>query len=179
MGDSAYDAAFAEFMHAAWPRLYRTALLMLGGHGLAEDVTQTALANTYAAWGRIREPVAAHSYARTAVVNTATSWFRRRARRRETVREDLEHGLVSSTIARTPDPTDRPALMQALATLPPRQRAVIVLRYYEDLTVAQTADALGCSLGTVKSQTFDALATLRRFLGDDVVSTVPRGEARD
>lgn len=176
MGDSSQDAAFAEFVHGAWPRLYRTALLLLGDHGLAEDVTQTALANTYVAWGRIREPAAAYSYARTAVVNTTTSWFRRRAWRHETVREDPESGVASEAAARTPDPTDRPALMQALAALPPRQRAVVVLRYYDDLTVAQTADALGCSAGTVKSQTFDALATLRRILGDDVVPTVRQGE---
>lgn len=70
-----------------------------------------------------------------------------------------------------PDLTDRPALMSALAALPPRQRAVIVLRYYDDLSVAATADALGCSPGTVKSQTFAALATLRRILGDAVVTS--------
>lgn len=159
------DADFADFVHRAWPRLYRTAHLLLGDHGLAEDLTQTALAKTYAAWGRIEDPAAAHAYARTTMVNTATSWFRRRGWRNEVPREDV----ALDRAATTPDPSDRPAVLAALAALPPRQRAVVVLRYYDDLSVADAAAALGCSTGTVKSQTSVALARMRELLGDSVV----------
>lgn len=161
------DADFADFVHTAWPRLYRTAHLMLGDHGLAEDLTQTALAKTYVAWTRVRERDAAYAYARTTLVNTATSWFRRRSWRNELPGEDVGTDLRDST----PDPSDRPALMHALAALPPRQRAVVVLRFYDDLSVAQTADALGCSAGTVKSQTSAALARLRELVGDSPLPT--------
>lgn len=156
------DADFVDFVHASWHRLYRTAYLLLGDHGLAEDLTQTALAKTYVAWSRVRDREATLTYARTTLVNTSTSWFRRRSWRNELPREHVADDLL----AHTPDPSDRPALMDALAALPPRQRAVIVLRFYDDLSVAQTADALGCSTGTVKSQTSVALARLRRALGD-------------
>ncbi|MBL0747222.1 SigE family RNA polymerase sigma factor [Nocardioides baculatus] len=162
------DADFADFVHASWPGLYRTAHLLLGDHGLAEDLTQTALAKTYVAWARVRERDAAYAYARTTLVNTATSWFRRRSWRNELPREDA--GL--DVLGRHPDPSDRPAVMDALAALPPRQRAVVVLRFYDDLSVAQTADALGCSPGTVKSQTSVALARLRELIGDQ---SLPNG----
>ncbi|MGZ4465812.1 MAG: SigE family RNA polymerase sigma factor, partial [Nocardioides sp.] len=146
-----------------WPSLYRTAYLLLGDHAEAEDLVQTALAKTYASWRQVRDLEAAPGYARTVLVNTAASWFRKRSWRNERPTEVLpERGYAV-------DPTDRPAIVTALAGLAPRQRAVVVLRYYEDLSVAQTARALGCSEGTVKSQTSDALATLRRLLGDAVV----------
>lgn len=163
------DAGFADFVDASWHRLYRTAHLLLGDHGLAEDLTQTALAKTYVAWTRIQDPEAAFAYARTTLVNTATSWFRRRGWRNEVPREHVAGDLA----ARTPDPSDRPAVMDALALLPPRQRAVVVLRFYDDLSVAQTADALGCSPGTVKSQTSVALARLRELLGETALPTSP------
>ena len=73
------DAEFVEFVHAAWPGLYRTAYLMLGDHQLAEDLVQTSLAKTYAAWRRVKEPAAAPAYARVVLANTAASWFRRRS----------------------------------------------------------------------------------------------------
>jgi RNA polymerase sigma-70 factor (sigma-E family) len=157
------DDDFAELVHASWAALYRTAYLLVGDHGIAEDLVQTSLVKTYAAWSRVREPAAAHAYARTALVNTATSWFRLRGWRAELPSDRLPEE------ARDTDLSDRPALMDALAALPPRQRAVIVLRYFEDLDVATTARALGCAEGTVKSQTSDALSTLRRLLGDAVV----------
>ena len=97
------------------------------------------------------------------MVNTASSWFRRKGWRNERPSE-----LIGSA-AYDEDPSVRPALMQALAQLPPRQRAVIVLRFYDDLSVADTAQALGCAEGTVKSQTSDALAALRALLGETVV----------
>lgn len=73
MSGGSHDAAFADFVHASWSGLYRTAHLLIGDHGLAEDLAQTALAKTYVAWPRIREPEAAYAYARSTLVNTATS----------------------------------------------------------------------------------------------------------
>jgi RNA polymerase sigma-70 factor (sigma-E family) len=159
------DEAFTEFVHAAWPGLYRTAYLMLGDHQLAEDLTQTALAKTYGSWSTVKDPAAAPGYARVVLANTAVSWFRRRSWRNERPTEQLPEAGVEN------DPSTRPAVVDALATLAPRQRAVIVLRYYDDLSVREVARALGISEGTVKSQTSDALARLRAVLGDDVVPT--------
>lgn len=163
MPRSPSDAEFTEFVHASWPSLYRTAYLMLGDRSEAEDLVQTTLAKTYASWSKVRDVNAAPGYARTVLVNTASSWFRKKSWRNE---------LASLTLpepTHDPDHSDRPAVIGALRHLPPRQRAVIVLRYYEDQSVAQTAAALGCSEGTVKSQTSDALARLRTLLGDAVV----------
>ena len=156
------DADFTEFVHASWPSLYRTAYLLLGDRAEAEDLVQTALAKTYASWGKVRDLSAASGYARTTLVNTATSWFRRRSWRNERPTEVLPESSDH------PDLTDRPALMDALAQLAPRQRAVVVLRYYDDVSVAETALALRISEGTVKSQASDALARLRVLLGDAV-----------
>ncbi len=166
------DAEFTELVHASWASLYRTAYLLMGERGLAEDLVQTALAQTYASWGRVRDVSAAPAYARTAVVNTASSWFRRKAWRNERPTEVLPEG------GHEVDPTDRPALVDALAQLAPRQRAVVVLRYYEDLSVAETARTLGCSEGTVKSQTSDGLARLRSLLGDAVLPQTSTSSGR-
>ena len=157
------DEAFSEFVHGAWPGLYRTAYLLLGDAGLAEDLVQTALAKTYAAWPSIRDVRAAPGFARATMLNTASSWFRKRSWRNEIPMSTLPEGSHGS------DFSDRPAVLDALSHLPPRQRAVVVLRFYEDLSVAETAHALGVSDGTVKSQTSKALETLRRLLGDAVV----------
>ncbi|MBC9734662.1 SigE family RNA polymerase sigma factor [Nocardioides marmotae] len=158
------DAAFGELVHATWPSLYRTAYLLLGDHAEAEDLVQTALAKTYASWSRVRTPEAAPAYARTVLVNTAASWFRKRGWRNERPTSELPEAAAPAG-----DLADRPTLLAALAQLAPRQRAVVVLRYYDDLPVAEVARALGCSEGTVKSQTSDALARLRTLLGDAVV----------
>lgn len=157
------DGAFSEFAQATWPNLYRTAYLMLGDHALAEDLAQTSLVKTYAAWPRIKELSAAPAYARRTLVNTAAGWFRTKGWRNELPTE----AIPESTYA--PDPSTRPAVIEALASLPPRQRAVVVLRFFEDLTVADTAEALDCTPGTVKSQTYEAFAKLRTLLGDAVI----------
>lgn len=157
------DGEFTEFVHASWASLYRTAYLMLGDRAEAEDLVQTSLAKTYASWSKVRAVEAAPAFARTVLINTAASWFRRKSWRNERPTETLPEVAVHH------DPSDRPALVDALAQLPSRQRAVVVLRYYEDLSVAQVASALGISDGTVKSQTSDALAKLRVLLGDVVV----------
>jgi RNA polymerase sigma-70 factor (sigma-E family) len=157
------DDEFGEFVLAAWPGLYRTAYLMLGDHQLAEDLVQASLAKTYAAWRKIKEPAAAPAYARVVLANTAASWFRRRGWRNEHPTEVLPDAGIDH------DPTTRTVVVDALATLAPRQRAVVVLRYYDDLSVREVAHALGISEGTVKSQTSDALARLRTQLGEAVV----------
>ena len=157
------DGEFTEFAHASWASLYRTAYLLLGDAAEAEDLVQTALAKTYAAWPQVRDVHAAPGYARIVLVNTASSWFRRKSWRNERPTEILPE------VGHESDLSDRPALLTALSVLPPRQRAVVVLRFYEDLSVAQAASALGVSEGTVKSQTSDALARLRTLLGDAVV----------
>jgi RNA polymerase sigma-70 factor (sigma-E family) len=165
MAQQLTDEVFTEFVHAVWPGLYRTAYLMLGDHQLAEDLVQTSLAKTYASWRKVREPAAAPAYARVVLANTAASWFRRRSWRNEHPTETLPEGTSYG------DPSIRPAVVDALRQLAPRQRAVVVLRYYDDLSVREVAHALGISEGTVKSQTSDALARLRALLGDDVVPT--------
>lgn len=154
--------SFEAFVAGRGPALQRTAFLLTGDWALAEDLLQTALSRVYPRWGRIvREDPEA--YVRKAMVNTWSSWWRRKWRGEVPTGELVD--------ANGPDPyadaDRRAAVAAALASLPPRQRAVIVLRFHEDLTEAQTAGVLGVSVGTVKSQTAKALATLR---GDPVAA---------
>ena len=167
------DEEFAELVHACWASLYRTAYLMLGDAAEAEDLVQTALAKTYANWRRVRSVEAAPGYARTTLVNTAASWFRKKGWRNERPTEFLPETPRSGHES---DLSERRTVIDALGTLPPRQRAVVVLRYYEDLSVAQVAHALGITEGTVKSQTSEALSKLRALLGDSVI---PAGANND
>ena len=151
---------FDEFVRESWPGLLRTAYLLTGDRGHAEDVVQTALLQVARKWRRIRgEPT---PYARRAVVNLAKNHWRDRFRRPPESGATAEFGYA---------PPDAEVLLQqvllpAVMDLPVRQRAVLVLRYFEDLSVEQTAATLDCSTGTVKSQTHDALNKLRRALGD-------------
>lgn len=170
-GGTVHDDDFTAFVHTVWRPLYRTAYLLLGDHGAAEDLVQTALAKTYAA-RRARTVEDAGAYVRTVLVNEARSMFRRPSWRREHPVEAVHDGAYEH------DPSTRPAVLDALRALPPRQRAVVVLRFYEDLSVARTAEALRCAPGTVKSQTSAALATLRTLLGDDV-ALLTEGASRD
>lgn len=164
------DEDFSELVQATWPSLYRTAYLLVGDHGLAEDLVQTSLAKTYASWSKVRDVAAAPGYARTTLVNTAAAWFRRRSWRNERPTAALPEQ------AHETDSTTRPALMTALAGLAPRQRAVVVLRFFDDLSVEETARILGVSPGTVKSQTFDALTRLREQLGEEIVPSTRGGD---
>lgn len=156
-------AAFAEFVAARSAALHRTAYLMVGDRGLAQDLLQEALTRTYVAWPRLRDPGSAEAYTRKAITNTAITWYRRRSwneRPTDTVPEQR------SSADHADDLTTRDVLWSALQALPPRQRAVIVLRYYEDLSEARTAEVLGCAPGTVKSQASAGLRKLRDHLGE-------------
>nr|MDT0658224.1 SigE family RNA polymerase sigma factor [Micromonospora sp. DSM 115978] len=152
---------FREFVAARSPSLLRTAYLLVGDWATAEDLLQTALTKTYLAWKRLGRIEAVEPYTRRVLVNTATSWWRRRWHG-ERPTEVLPERAVPDQID---EQLERDALWKHLRALPARQRAVLVLRYYEDLSEAQTAATLNISTGTVKSQTFRALNTLRKRLG--------------
>jgi len=145
--------AFDAFVAARSGRLLRTAYLLTHDHALAEDLVQTALAKAWFAWSRI-ERDNPEPYVRKIMVNTYASWWRRR----------WHHEIPSDELPET-NPAAGPEyegdLWLALQRLPRRQRAVIVLRYYEDLTEAETARILGTTIGTVKSQASKAVAKLR------------------
>lgn len=164
---------FRSYVAARSPALLRTAYLLTGSRPDAEDLLQTALAKTYLAWGRIREREAVDGYVRKVMVNTQTSfWRRRRVDERPT---DEVPERPGRDVAADLDLHD--ALWTALATLPKRQRAMVVLRYYEDLPEAEVARVLGVSVGTVKSTTSRALAKLRDDSGlrDDPRVALPAG----
>lgn len=158
-------ADFSEYAAARWGPLFRTAYLLTGDHGLAEDLMQTALVKCYVAWPRLRAAESADAYVRKALTNTYISWRRKKSWVREHPSEVLPDRGGNDNTA---DVSIRQVVMRALAQLPPRQRAVVVLRFYEDLGVEQVAASMECSTGTVKSQTSDALTKLRDLLGDDV-----------
>jgi RNA polymerase sigma-70 factor (sigma-E family) len=152
---------FSDFVHASFGRLFRTAYLLLGDHQLAQDLLQESLVKTYVAWGRLDDRSKAEAYARRTIVTTSISWRRRRAFH-ETPRALLPEALV-------PDQADaiaaRHELWTQLRALPPGQRAAVALRYCEDLSEAQTAELMGCSVGTVKRQVASGLAKLRARMG--------------
>ena len=148
---------FAEFVATHSRSLLRTGWLLSGNETTAQDLVQTALMKSWPRWDRV-EAAGAEAYVRRVMVSTFLTWRRRRW-----------HGEVPTEVL--PDLAGdrdvfgdndmRGVVMQALGTLASRQRAVVVLRYFNDLTEAETAKALGCSVGTVKSQTAKAFAHLR------------------
>ncbi|MET7371111.1 SigE family RNA polymerase sigma factor [Micromonospora arida] len=157
------EEQFREFVAARSAALLRTAYLLTGDWATAEDLLQTALTKTYLAWKRLGGIEAVEPYARRVMVNTSTSWWRRRwhgERPTEVLPERAGVDEIEQQL-------DRDLLWRHLRALPNRQRAVLVLRYYEDMSEAQTAAMLDISPGTVKSQASRALATLRRRLGAD------------
>jgi len=151
---------FAEFVSAVTPALSRTAYLLTGDHQLAEDLLQSALANAFRHWSRIRDGHP-EAYLRRTLHHEQVSWWRRR-RLHEHLTPDPGGAAQPSSGDLAEATTVRITLIQALATLTPRQRAVIVLRYYEDLTEAETARVLGCTVGSVKRHGHEALVRLRR-----------------
>jgi RNA polymerase sigma-70 factor (sigma-E family) len=158
------DAEFVEFVTAQRTALVRMArLLTAGDDGLAEDLVQTTLTRLYVHWPRVRRAGNPVGYARTSLTHAFVDERRRAHRRRETPTDDLG-ARVGEPASEGPDTDLAHTVLAALATLAPRQRAVVVLRHFLDLDVAETARALGCTTGTVKSQNAKALAHLRDVL---------------
>src|SRR5579863_1802216 len=152
------DEEFGDFMRGRWPAMVRLAYALSGDAGHAEDVAQAAFARAYAAWGRVRQAGDPDAYVRRIVINENRKRFRKHR-----VPEDLHGDLAGADLTgQQQGPEERQALLDALGRLGPRQRAVIVLRYWLDLSEAETAAALNCSVGTVKSQASRGLATLRK-----------------
>lgn len=149
------DAEFAEYMHARQPGLLRTAYLLTGDPHTAEDLVQTALAKLYLSWDKVQRRESVDGYVRRILVNEHNSLWRRAWKRRETVTAEVPERPAHTAAGHDDE------LWQLVQTLPRKQRAAVVLRYYEELTEAETAAVLGVSVGTVKSQTSRALAALR------------------
>ena len=169
---------FDEFVRAASPRLVRTAYLLVGDLGHAEDLVQTALVRTARRWRDAKG--APTAYARAVLVNLVKD--RRRSRLRRVVETPLDgmppaHRDPAATGADVETIVLRDALVRATRALPPRQRAVLVLRYFEDLPVEQVAEILGCSTGTVKSQTHHALVKLRELIAAPAGAPTPAKES--
>ncbi|MFE9251995.1 SigE family RNA polymerase sigma factor [Streptomyces sp. NPDC007088] len=152
--------SFSSYVRARGPGLLRTARALTANPCDAEDLLQTALAKTYVAWDRIEDHRALDGYVRRALINTRTSQWRKRK-----VDEFACEDLPEPEPSRTTDPAEqqslRDAMWRAVLRLPDRQRAMVVLRYYEDLSEVQTAAVLGVSVGTVKSAVSRALGKLR------------------
>ncbi|WP_445524649.1 SigE family RNA polymerase sigma factor [Streptomyces cyslabdanicus] len=173
------EAEFQEFVRARWSHLVRTAYLLTGDVHHAEDLTQTALAKAYRSWRRVSRSASPEAYVRRILVNCNSDRFRKRRVREALTATPPDAAGRDEAVTRA---DERSALLAALAGLPPKQRAVIVMRYWEDLPEAEVAEILGCSPGTVKSQASKALAKLRTHPGltqvvdEPVRSRVPSGQ---
>ena len=159
---------FAEYAGARQQHLRRSAYLLCGDWHLAEDLTQMALVNLCRSWGRARQAASLDAYAHTVLVNTFLRYKRRYQRQ---VDRAAAYASGRPDVAPADSPELRLSLQAALLRLPPRARAVVVLRFWEDMSVEATADALGCSIGNVKSQTSRALARLREIVGDSLIDS--------
>ncbi|WP_255308027.1 SigE family RNA polymerase sigma factor [Streptomyces marincola] len=156
------EETFHAFVRSRWPALVRTAYLLTGDRHLAEDVAQTALAKAYRSWPRVQRSDNPDAYVRRILVSCHKDRFRKRR-----VPEHLTD-MPPDSVAATDDMAradEREMLAAALAGLPKRQRTVVILRYWEDLSELEVARTLGCSVGTVKSQASKALCKLRAVLG--------------
>jgi len=158
---------FAQFMAARAGQLYRSAYLLTTSAQGAEDLVQTALAKTFAAWPRVRSADDPVAYVHGVLIKTFLSERRKRSSTEVPVAEPTDRMSVD------PDPADRLALMTALAGLTPTDRAVVVLRYWEDLSVAQTARDLGLTEAAVKNRSLRALRVLRHLLDTPLPNGAP------
>ena len=164
------DDEFSAFVTAQLPGLLRFGHLLTGEPSAAEDLVQTALARTHLRWTSIREPAAAAAYVRTAMVRQQSTL---RARLLSRERPVGEVPARPDEVAPYAAVDERDAMWSALARLAPRQRAVVVLRYYEQLSEAEIASVLRCSPGTVKSQSAKALVRLRTLLDAEHTEVQP------
>ncbi len=151
------ETEFEDFVTAVSPRLYRAAYAIVRDHHHAEDAVQAALGKAYARWRRVVRTDHPEAYVRRMVVNEVLSW-----RRRSSSGELPTGNLPDRAAPEASSLAESDAMWRALGQLPPRQRAVLVLRFYEQLSEAEIADTLGIRPGTVKSQSAAALANLRR-----------------
>ena len=155
------DDDFVEYARAAAPRLRRTAYLLCHDWHLAQDFTQTALARLFVHWGRIQRRESPDAYARKVLLRVFL----------DHQRLSSSHEVVTDRVADTPSPTGQPelrvTLLEALRRIPPRDRAILVLRYWEDQSIETVADVLGVSAATVKAQSARGLTRLRALLGAD------------
>jgi RNA polymerase sigma-70 factor (sigma-E family) len=155
---AARDADFAAYLQARQASVLRTAYLLTGDRHTAEDLVQTAFAKLYLSWDRVRDQGSMDGYLRRILVNENNSLWRRGWKKREHVTDELPEPVPHVD---QHDDGRSGALWDLVQTLPKKARAVLVLRYYEELSEAETAEVLGISVGTVKSQTSRALAALR------------------
>jgi RNA polymerase sigma-70 factor (sigma-E family) len=165
--------SFEEFVQGCSPRLFRTAVLLAGqDRAAAEDLLQLALERAYRHWGRVCRSGDPERYVRRILANAANDRWRRAVRRPERPLGPGDAGPVAEDQADAV--AERDFLIRALAGLPPRQRTVLVLRYYNDLSEVEIAGMLGCSVGTVKSQASRGLARLREVAVPDAEPTEGR-----
>lgn len=157
----ARDAAFTAFVRSAGPALSRTAYFLAGDPHLAEDLVQTALADVYVRWPSIDDPAA---YARRALVSANAAWWRRRSASELPVRATPDAAGPDDTAA----VTERAPVVAALRALPTRQRTALVLRYYDDMSEADVARAMGCTVGSVKRHTARGLKRLRSLVDGEI-----------
>ena len=164
MGEDALDGGFADFAAARIPSLVRFGFALTGSVVEAEDLVQEALVRLAPRWQAVSASGAPEAYVRRTMVNLHISWWR--SRRREWLHPEPPDRAVTDLLPNRD-------LWVALRVLPPRQRAVLALRYLEDLTEAETAAVLGCSVGTVKSQAAKAIAKLRPTLDKSTLLETP------
>jgi RNA polymerase sigma-70 factor (sigma-E family) len=164
------EAAYREYVTARMHSLRRTAYLLCHDWHTADDLVSITLGKLYRHWGRSQQVEHLDAYVHRILLN---SWLdeRRRPWRRETPTDDLPDESVAPAPV---DEGDRQGVLELLRQLPGRKRAIVVLRYYCDLSVEETADILGCATGTVRSQSTRALQTLRALVGE--IPTSPMGE---
>ena len=155
--ESTADEAFAAFVSASYGALVRTGYLLTGDRGAAEDLVQACLLTTYRAWARLAAPDSAEAYTRTSMVRLAGRWRRRRWRG-EVPTDPLPDSAAGDHAG---DVAVADAVRRALLTLPPAQRAVLVLRFFDDRSEQEVARIMRCSVGTVKSRANRGLAALR------------------
>jgi RNA polymerase sigma-70 factor (sigma-E family) len=173
--NSPFDGEFSEYFAARVHALRNTAHLLCGDWHRAEDITQQAMLRLYVAWPRLARRDALDAYARRVVVRTFLAENRRSRWKREQL-TDAPPDTVTTTYH---DSSERLLLTRALAAVPPKQRVVLVLRYWNDLSVQEVAETLRCSVGTVKSQAARGLATLRQRLGPHYAELSPTSDGGD